>query len=132
MQPPPLPTTPPSPPDLPGIARPAADAATTPDAAAAQANSVSVTFQNGSAALPSAAADKLKQLAARRGGGTIAVTGFGDAASDDPNAQSAALALGLSRAQAIAGTLTSAGVPSSAVEVDAAAIGRGGTARLLP
>ena len=93
---------------------------------------MSVTFQNGSAALPSAAADKLKQLAARRGGGTIAVTGFGDAASDDPNAQSAALALGLSRAQAIAGTLTSAGVPSSAVEVDAAAIGRGGTARLLP
>jgi outer membrane protein OmpA-like peptidoglycan-associated protein len=129
--PPPLPTTPPPPPDLPGVSRPAATAAPTPDTVAS-ANSVSVAFQDGSAALPSTATDKLKQLAGRRGSGTIAVTGYGDAASDDPNAQSAALALGLSRAQAIAGTLTAAGVPSSAVAVDATAIGRGGTARLLP
>ena len=61
----------------------------------------------------------------------IAVTGYGDAASDDPEAQSAALALGLSRAQAMAAALTSAGVPGSAVEVGAQAIGRGGTARLV-
>jgi outer membrane protein OmpA-like peptidoglycan-associated protein len=95
------------------------------------ANSVSVTFVTGSADLPSTGATTLKQLAARRGNGVIAVTGYGDAASNDPNAQSAALTLGLSRAQAMAAALTQAGVPASAVQVDAAAIGRGGTARLV-
>ncbi len=90
-----------------------------------------MTFVTGSAALPASAADTLKQLAGRRGGGIIAVTGFGDAASNDPDAQSAALALGLSRAKAMAAALTAAGVPASAVQVDAAAFGRGGTARLV-
>ena len=85
----------------------------------------------GSAALPTAGADTLKQLAARRGSGMIAVTGYGDAASNDPDAQSAALSLGLSRAQAMAAVLTAAGVPATAVQVDAAAVGRGGTARLV-
>jgi outer membrane protein OmpA-like peptidoglycan-associated protein len=90
-----------------------------------------VTFVNGSAELPPYANDTLKALAVRRGNGVIAVTGFGDAASDDPDAQSSALALGLSRAQAMAAALTKAGVPASAVQVDAEAIGRGGTARLV-
>jgi outer membrane protein OmpA-like peptidoglycan-associated protein len=81
--------------------------------------------------LQSNSADTLKQLAARRSGSVIAVTGYGDAASDDPDAQSAALALGLSRARAMAAALASAGVPASAVQVDAAAIGRGGMARLV-
>jgi len=92
---------------------------------------ISVAFVNGSAELPPAAADTLKQFAAQRGAGVITVTGFGDAASDDPSAQSAALALGLSRAKAMAAALASAGVPPGAVQVDAAAIGRGGTARLI-
>ena len=90
-----------------------------------------MTFVNGSAALTPTATDTLKQLASRRGTGMIAVTGYGDAASDSPDAQSAALALGLSRAQAMAAALTAAGVPASAVQVDAAAIGRGATARLV-
>ena len=90
-----------------------------------------MTFLNGSAALPSTAADTLKQLAARRGSGVIAVTGYGDAAANDPDAQSKALTLGLSRAQAMAASLASAGVPSSAVQVTAEAIGRGGSARLV-
>jgi outer membrane protein OmpA-like peptidoglycan-associated protein len=90
-----------------------------------------VTFVTGSTALPASAADSLKQLAAKRGSGIIAVTGGGDATANDPDAQSAALTLGLSRAQAMAAVLTSAGVPSSAVQVDAAASGRGGTARLV-
>jgi len=90
-----------------------------------------VTFLTGSASLTSSAAATLKQLAAKRGNGVIAVTGYGDAASDDPDAQSVALRLGLSRAQAMATALTSAGVPASAVQIDAAARGRGGTARLV-
>jgi outer membrane protein OmpA-like peptidoglycan-associated protein len=90
-----------------------------------------VTFVTGSAELPASGTDTLKQLAGRRGSGIIAVTGYGDAASNDPDAQSAALALGLSRAKAMAAALTAAGVPASAVQVDAAAIGGGGTARLV-
>ena len=73
----------------------------------------------------------MKTLAAQRGNGIIAVTGYGDADSNDPDAQSAALKLGLSRAQAMAAALASAGVPRSAVQVDAEAIGRGGAARLV-
>ncbi len=92
---------------------------------------MTVTFVGGSASLPPTGNDTLKQLAARRGSGMIAVTGYGDATSDDPAAQSAALTLGLSRARAMAAALTAAGVPATAVQVDAAAIGRGGTARLV-
>ena len=77
------------------------------------------------------AADQLKQLAGRRGNGIIAVTGYGDAASNDPDAQAAALTLGLSRAKAMAAALAADGVPASAVQMDAEAIGRGGTARLV-
>jgi outer membrane protein OmpA-like peptidoglycan-associated protein len=150
--PPSLPAAPPPPPNLPGTPpapaitaappppatapaapAPAQVAAATPSSAPAgkPANTVSVTFVNGSAELPSFAADTLKQLAGRRGNGVIAVTGYGDATSDDPDAQSAALALGLSRAKAMATALTKAGVPASAVQVDAEAVGRGGTARLV-
>jgi outer membrane protein OmpA-like peptidoglycan-associated protein len=153
--PPALPTAPPPPPRLSGVGSaspppPSAPAATVPAAAPPPAapttvaaaspatppptnaaNTVSVTFVNGSAALTPTATDTLKQLASRRGTGMIAVTGYGDAASDSPDAQSAALVLGLSRAQAMATALTAAGVPASAVQVDAAAIGRGATARLV-
>jgi outer membrane protein OmpA-like peptidoglycan-associated protein len=159
--PPPLPAAPPAPPNLPGVPQATASsapaggspgpgwkaeppppptatkvAAATPTSpppakSAGAANAVSVTFVAGSAELQTFAADTLKQLAARRGNGIIAVTGYGDATSDDPAIQSAALTLGLSRAKAMAAALTSAGVPASAVQVDAAAIGRGGAARLV-
>jgi outer membrane protein OmpA-like peptidoglycan-associated protein len=94
-------------------------------------NTVSIAFTNGSADLPASATATLKDLASRRGSGIIAVTGYGEAASNDPNAQSAALTLGLARAQAMAGALTAAGVPAAFIRVDSTAIGRGGTARLI-
>ncbi len=122
----------PSPPPMPAIASaPAATAAPASAAPPSTGNSVSVAFASGSAELPSNAASTLKDLAARRGTGVIAVTGYGEAASNAPDAQSAALTLGLSRAQAMASALTAAGVPASAVHVDAEAVGRGGTARLV-
>ncbi len=95
------------------------------------ADTVSVTFITGSSDLPALASTTLKQLAGRRGSGIIAVTGYGEAASNDPDAQSAALTLGLSRAKAMAAALTAAGVPATAIQVDAQAVGRGGTARLV-
>jgi outer membrane protein OmpA-like peptidoglycan-associated protein len=135
-----LPTAPPPPPNLSSSA-PAAPSSTVPaapgapaapaPATAGPAGTVSVTFVSGSADLPTTAASTLKTLAAQRGNGIIAVTGYGDADSNNPDAQSAALKLGLSRAQAMAAALASAGVPRSAVQVDAEAIGRGGAARLV-
>ena len=94
-------------------------------------NTVAVVFAAGASELPPAARGPLSALAGRRGNGLIAVTGYGDATNTSPDAQAAALKLGLSRAQTIASALVAAGVPSTAVQIDAQAIGRGGTARLV-
>jgi outer membrane protein OmpA-like peptidoglycan-associated protein len=45
--------------------------------------------------------------------------------------QSAAVSLGLTRAQAIVNALTAAGVPRSAISLNAEAAGRGASLRLL-
>jgi outer membrane protein OmpA-like peptidoglycan-associated protein len=90
-----------------------------------------VGFVSGSAALSPTAAQEVKAFAAKRGAGVIAVTGHGDAASSDPAAQTAAVSLGLSRAQAVANALTAAGVPAASVRINAEAAGRGASLRLL-
>jgi outer membrane protein OmpA-like peptidoglycan-associated protein len=92
---------------------------------------IAVVFANGISDLPPSAAAPLHALAGRRGNALIAVTGYGDAADPDPDTQAAALKLGLARAQTIANTLVPDGVPASAVQIDAQAMGRGGTARLV-
>jgi len=125
-------TVPPPPAAAPPSAPTTVASATPPPAKVpVPASAISLTFIAGSADLPALAAGQLKQLAGRRGNGIIAVTGYGDAASNDPDAQAAALTLGLSRAKAMAAALTADGVPASAVQMDAEAIGRGGTARLV-
>jgi outer membrane protein OmpA-like peptidoglycan-associated protein len=95
------------------------------------ANTITVEFVPGSAALPPGAADILKGLAAKRGQAVVAVTGYGDATSSAPDAQTAALSLGLSRAQAVANVLSTDGVPVAAVRVGAEAGGRGASVRLV-
>ena len=84
-----------------------------------------------SAALPPGATAVLKGVAAQRGKAVVAVTGYGDAATSDPDAQTAALSLGLSRAQAVANVLAADGVPPAAVRVGAEAGGRGASVRLV-
>jgi len=96
-----------------------------------QANATMIEFVTGSATLPPGAAGVLKEIVAKRGSAVIAVTGYGDASSDDPAAQSAALSLGLARAQAVANVLTGDGVPQTAVRVGAEAAGRGASVRLV-
>jgi outer membrane protein OmpA-like peptidoglycan-associated protein len=132
--PPPIPTAPPAPPRLSGPGAPAvAMASASPPLAPAPqaANAITVEFVTGSTALPPGAADVLKGVAAQRGKAVVAVTGYGDATSSDPDAQSAALSLGLSRAQAVANALTADGVPATAVRVGAEAGGRGASVRLV-
>lgn len=90
-----------------------------------------VVFTEGSTSLSPPAADEVKSFAGKRGNGAILVTGFGDTASSDPAAQSAAVVLGLSRAQAVADALKQAGVPGNAIRVGAEASGRGASVRLV-
>jgi outer membrane protein OmpA-like peptidoglycan-associated protein len=73
----------------------------------------------------------VKAFAAKRGNGTIVITGYGDSSSNDPEAQSAALNLGLARAQSILNALKDDGVPGTAIRVSAEASGRGASLHLL-
>lgn len=130
-----------SPPALPSGAptRPAIAGAPpiTPAAAAAPMPSPSpgpsaaIVFLPGASNLSQPAAEEVKAFAAKRGRGTIAVTGYGDVASGDPDAQSAAVNLGLSRAQSIVDALKADGVPGEAIRVSAEASGRGASLHLL-
>jgi outer membrane protein OmpA-like peptidoglycan-associated protein len=94
-------------------------------------SSAAIVFLAGASNLSAPATDEVKAFAAKRGNGTIAVTGYGDSASSDPAAQSSALNLGLSRAQSIVDALKAAGVPGTAIRVSAEASGRGASLRLL-
>lgn len=129
------------PPELPAAPPPRAPDAPPPPVAAAAPppmppatpgiSSASIVFVEGSIALSAPAADEVKSFAAGRGKGIIVVTGYGNSASSDPSAQSAALGIGLARANAIADALKADGVPADAVRVNAEASGRGASLRLL-
>ena len=93
--------------------------------------STTIVFLQGASNLSLPATEEVRAFARGRGNGTIGVTGFGDAPASDPDVQSAALNLGLSRALSIAETLKAAGVPDDAIRVDAEASGRGAALRLL-
>lgn len=92
---------------------------------------VNIAFPPGSATLPSTADAALRELAVRRAGAMVAVMAGGDARGSGLDAQTRALPLALLRTRAIQDALVAAGVPSAAVRADAAAMGRGGQARLL-
>jgi outer membrane protein OmpA-like peptidoglycan-associated protein len=130
--PPTIPAAPPRPPALPG-APPAKVASARPPIrpATQRPGEVQIEFVAGSSALPPGANDLLKELAAKRGAAPIALTGHGDATSEDPAVQSAALSLALARAQAAAKALVADGVPESAIRLGAEASGRGADARLI-
>ncbi len=129
---PPLPTQAPPPPAVAGIpASPPPAPPPSPMPAAASGPSTSLEFARGSATVSAETAAAVKQFAATRGNGTVLVTGYGDAEGSDPSAQTVALSLGLSRAQAVANALAANGVPAAAVRVNAEAGGRGVVLRLL-
>ena len=100
-----------------------------PAPSAAQA--AEIVFPERTSALSQPATGEVKAFAAKRGTGTISVTGYGDSSSSDPSAQSAAINLGLSRAESIVGVLKAAGVPGDAIRVSAEASGRGASLRLI-
>jgi outer membrane protein OmpA-like peptidoglycan-associated protein len=93
--------------------------------------SATIVFLERASNLTPPAADEVKAFAAKRGNGTISVVGYGDSAGGNPDAQSAALNLGLSRAQSIVEVLKASGVPGTAIRVSAEASGRGASLQLL-
>ena len=99
--------------------------------APATAASALLEFTRGTAALSPETTAAIKQFAGARGKATVLVTGYGDAEGSDPTAQTVALSLGLSRAQAVANALEANGVPAGSVRVAAEAGGRGVVLRLL-
>ncbi len=90
-----------------------------------------IVFLEREANLSQPASEEVKAFAVKRGNGTISVIGYGDSTSSDPDAQSAGLTLGLSRAQSIADALKADGVPGTAIRVSAEASGRGAMLQLL-
>jgi outer membrane protein OmpA-like peptidoglycan-associated protein len=112
-------------------APPAQAVAPIPMPTASGGTTATIVFLDGASNLTTPAADEVKAFAAKRGNGTIAITGYGDSASSDPDAQSAAVNLGLSRAQSIVDALKAAGVPGTAIRVSAEASGRGASLHLL-
>jgi outer membrane protein OmpA-like peptidoglycan-associated protein len=108
-----------------------ATAAPSATPAAQRPGEVRIEFVAGSSELPPGANDLLRELVARRGSAAIALTGHGDATSEDPAVQSAALSLALARAEATVKALVADGVPESSIRVGAEASGRGAVARLI-
>lgn len=123
--PPTIPDAPPPFPSLPGVS-----ASLLPAASRPAPLGVAVAFRRESAALPEGAEDALKALAARRGGGPVAIRAGGDAASS-PAAQAAALPLALRRAESIRAVLLGAGVPASDIRAQAIATARGARIDLI-
>lgn len=122
-------------PELPAAAPPLPQLAGMPATVSAPATprvppGVTIAFPPGSAALPDAAGQALRELAGRRAGASIAVTAGGDSAGGSA-LQASALPLALRRVRAMQDALVAAGVPAEALRVDAVAPGRGGTARLI-
>ena len=93
--------------------------------------SATIVFLERAANLTPPAADEVKAFAAKRGSATISVIGYGNSTSSDPDAQSVALNLGLSRAQSIVEALKADGVPGTAIRVSAEASGQGASLQLL-
>jgi outer membrane protein OmpA-like peptidoglycan-associated protein len=132
-----IPAAPPPAPRIAGVDVPATTVPTPPPVAppvappppvAAVPGPVLVPFQPGSTEIAPDAQDALRNLAQHRGTAPLEAVGYGEAASGDPTAASAALPLALARARAIAAVLEASGVPSAEVRVDAEAEGHGGAA----
>jgi outer membrane protein OmpA-like peptidoglycan-associated protein len=121
-----IPAAPPAPATFEGVAaEPAPSVRIIPVSTLTPPAGTAVYFTHGSEVLPPSQTEVLKGVAARRGNQTIDIIGQGDADSDTPEGQEAAIALGLKRAGAVARALQALHVPQSALRLGADAFGRG-------
>jgi hypothetical protein len=141
--PPPVPVSVPVPPTVPGFAIPTIPATYVPPtpvpepapyvppAPLPDVPPVPIQFAPHSAVLTPPMQKALLNLTQASKGAHIAVTGFGDAASDSIEDQAAAMPLALERARAMVVQLSVYGVPVAGMTTQARALGQGGLARLV-
>lgn len=126
----PLPEMPAAPPPSPTVGDFAIPATTvarlTPDYVSEAVHAENLAFAPGSDELLPRSRSLLDHMAARSGGRPVAVTGFGEARSDQPADQEAALHLALARASAAAAELHRFGVADARIKIAASPFGRGG------
>ncbi len=91
-----------------------------------------IQFLPGEAILRQSQMQTLQQIAGSRKQRRLQITGLGEAVSDSPDGQAAAIELGLKRAQAVAQAFAALNVPQSAIVLSAYAFGRGATVKLGP
>jgi outer membrane protein OmpA-like peptidoglycan-associated protein len=128
-----IPPAPPPPASFEGVpSLPAPTPRIIPVALADTPTGTPVFFPLGSAILPPAQIQALKDVVSHRKHQTIDIIGLGEAASDTPDGQALAIALALKRADAVAHALAGMHVPPSAMQLGARAFGRGVVLRLLP
>ncbi len=111
------------------IPKPVGDSLFTPVPVAPTA-SVAVLFTPGSAELPPSATLNLRRFALAHKGVPVTITGHGEVVLPGADSQSRALDLALRRAQAIAASLATAGIPTTNLRLHAEAAGHGGSASL--
>lgn len=91
-----------------------------------------ILFLPGETVLRQSQMETLKFIAATRKKQHLAITGLGEAVSDSPDGQAAAIDLGLKRAAAVAEGFASLHVPPGDIALSAYAFGRGATVKLTP
>ena len=133
-----IPDQPPPPPRLPGVSTvtapmppPVAPPPPKPKPGPIAGAPLAVPFALGSAVLSTGGDRAVQAFGRTRGTRAVAVTGYGDAASDDTTAQATALPLAFDRARAVAASLGRAGVPAAALRIAGEAVGHGATAKLI-
>ncbi len=127
-----MPPAPPPPATFEGVsAEPSPTPLVLPAGLAPPPSGTQVYFSAGETALPPSQSQALKDFLSHRRKQPIDIIGLGEATSDTPDGQAAAIALALRRAQAVAAALRAMRVPADAMHVSARAFGRGVVLRLL-
>ena len=112
----PLPTPPPpTPPHLPAALR-----------------GTDILFLPGDAILQQSQMTTLRDIVTSSHGKRLEITGLGEAVSDTPDGQAAAIDLGLKRAHAVAEGFTALHVPPGSMQLASYAFGRGAEVRITP
>ena len=128
-----MPDAPPAPATFEGVpAEPAPTPRILPAGATPPPHGAQLFFADNSAVLPPNQTQALKDFLSHRRHQPIEVLGLGEAASDTPDGQAAAIELALRRARAVAAALESQHVPADSIRLSADAFGRGAVLRLVP